>query len=438
MRNLSVGIPASDLVRGGRVSSGECWGASISTSGPGRRPNLAQRPSKDDIDLHFDSLHNLASGYGRLAGPRRKTVTLPALSAIGNGDEQLAIESNKLGDAKGKQRSADEDAAIPGHADGMPLKGLSSAQTDDRDSEVVFGWMSPSNPGLVRNKSKSSIKSESSRRSSNSLLATKRFFRKTGGILPDEEEEDEDRPSRNSTLERSLEDLPPLSPLSHHVSFQLDTELSSVPPFSPTLGLTGNLLGRKRSASRSSAISIASGSSTSTIRQLQHKQNEKEERILRLRRHDNIQNYLVRSRITLSLLASRSTSEPISARMHTMPRSQTLPLPSTFDNLEKPPVVSDSSAKPNLPSKPFLVSSIHPKSMEPSFSIDPSDLLVPPDARDTLLREERVLVGVWVERLVRRETGNTDTEQREWKLLFEWDVDFRALRSLGSNVGLLF
>ena len=71
--------------------------------------------------------------------------------------------------------------------------------------------------------------------------------------------------------------------------------------------------------------------------------------------------------------------------------------------------------------------------MEPSFSIDRSDLLVSPDNRENVLREDRVTVGIWVEKAYAY-SAETEKQEGDWKFLFEWGVSFKALESIGNDV----
>jgi hypothetical protein len=70
---------------------------------------------------------------------------------------------------------------------------------------------------------------------------------------------------------------------------------------------------------------------------------------------------------------------------------------------------------------------MHVKSMEPSFAIDSADILLPPHLRQAAMREQKLVIGIWAEQPFRN-------EQAQWALLFEWQVDLRALASLGSDV----
>ena len=386
----------------------------------------------------------------------------------GKGREISTPSGSAVNGRRASFGNAIEDAAAAANANN---------EEDGEGTDLVYSWMSTSSsmPTLTRSRSKGSVRSVSSRRSTSSgaRVFGKRLFQSGkhashgGHGAHSDEDGDPDRAPEEAgdgdedDLDREAGMVArPTSPAAHrtpHVSF-----------FHEGLGthqahLTASL-GRNRSASRGSILSIASGSSGSTIRQpalnlkQQHQQqddlrSEREERKLRQRRQEDSKHHLLRSRITLSLPAPESDSAVERPLAHQHPfkpplsRSRTISLPlspSASQPLSRGPPSSPAPTAPRQ-SRPFFVSPTHSKSMEPFFPIDPADLLVPPDIVGLFGREHRLLVGVWVEQAQplpgsQSGSGKRSVEHKEsdalggWRLMLEWDVDLRSLISLGTDV----
>ena len=388
-----------------------------------RRPKLPSRSSRDDIDLHLPP-----ALQRRNSARRTRALSNLAWSAQTNGEPTVngqATSSDK-GKAKGKARETiEEDAVQEEHDD-------AATQVPD-DSEVVFGWMSASNPTLTRSKSRSSVKSTSSRRSSSSF--GKRLLRHAGAAggrhnLRDSDEDDDDPDAKPNR--------PSLSPsTSHnHVSFQV----SDGPPAFPASLTVNSIVGRNRSASRGSVLSIASGSSSSTVRHIQSLHRplpQHDDRQIREKRRGLLRNHLVKSRLTLSLVQEDLVLPPPrpngTVSKPQLSRSRTISLP--LSPAHRATSNASAFAKGGQRSEPFLVTLPHGESMDPSFTVDQIDYRVDHERLARLQSCEGILLGIWVQP---KPTETTRAESEgvtpPWSLLAEVEVSFRDLVSLGSDV----
>ena len=389
------------------------------TSSGSRRPRAISRTSRDDIDLHLPP-----ALQRRNSARRKRALSNLAWSAESNGSPPVAVSS--LDKGKGKARQIVEEEALE------EVDEDRDAQDPD-ESEVVFGWMSASTPTLTRSKSRTSVKSTSSRRSSSSF--GKRLLRHAGAggtkhNLRDSDADEEDDPESRSSK-------PPLSPsISHaHVSFQL----SDAPPTFPASLSVNPLGGRNRSASRGSILSIASGSSGSTIRQnlMPSRPLPHDDRKIREKRRGLLRNHLVKSRITLSLpkedgpvsLPASTNGSPVKPILS---RSRTISLP--LSPAHQSSLKDSFSMKSQERTEPFLVSSEHASSMDPSFTVDAIDFRVSEERMARLQSYERTIVGLWVQNNATATSSDMRSSKSAWTLHSEVEVAFRDLISLGSDV----
>lgn len=467
MRNLS--IPASfapaaaslDLSSrpslGRNAYSSSFAGAVPPVAGPSstalhksERPSYIHRRSKDDLDLPISTLHKRHPARRKLTISNEGRNVFPVASSSDYAQNHDHRPSSPVGtrlDVKGKGRESDLASSrdtldiIQEGEGGEPsdVGGVDGLPPDD--SDLVFGWTSANKTSapLSRSRSKSSLKSSSSKRSLTSTVS-KRLFkqnrRRRSSLIgsdeddgSDESENDSPRRGHGTKYER------PQSPLSPHVSFRMAIEhgtsySSSVGP-APDLDIPAsiNAASRARSASRGSILSVASGSSASTIRASTFRHSERAERLLLLKRCEDVRSHLVRSRLTLSLPKMHITS-PIQEGKLSRPaitRTRTISLPLRGETSE--------STRPNemlqaASQLPFYVSAPHKRSMEPSFPLDFSSRASLGIATAAAVKQHKVLARIWVESEVTERSPDKET----WKLLFEWEVDLRRLISLGTDV----
>lgn len=435
-----------------------------------KRPQYGQRRSRDDLDLHIPTLHrkNTARRKRTISGGLTDSGSvIPSTSArpaaanevdneslrdvtVGSNERQKDAIHKAAIDTKGKGRARD----VP-HQQDTYLKSIQEAsisslpEEDPDDSEVVFAWTSASSkPGLQRSRSKSSIKSASSKRSISSTVSKHIFRHSLRGKGARNKHSDNEGESGSSGSEssggasprRGGNDGRASSPISHHVSFQM----SSDPPpalSSSFVGLAESekdvAIRRARSASRGSIFSVASGSSASTIRPPVSKQSEKEQRLLRQQRYENIRAHLVRSRLSLSVKCRKvgtadqaSTNQPqILSRL----RTHSLPLV-TEDASQR----QSSSQTSRGTETHIYLSRPHAKGMDPSFLLESSNVTCSTRTLDQARREHLIVARVWVEMppelVPTMRGGDAKTASNDWTLLIEWDLDLKKLVSLGTDV----
>lgn len=422
-------------------------GPSSAAGDRSERPLYGQRRSKDDLDLHLPTLHR------RSTARRKLTISNGAPSQSDGTSKQFdqpATTSARSLDVKGKGRennlasSREALDSIQESENALSSGNHVSAGPVLDESDLVFGWTSSSRSPtpMQRSKSKSSLKSSSSKRSISSSVS-KRLFkhsrrRRRSLIGADDEEDTESDSSGDESPRRGAHSKSerPVSPMSHHVSFQMSsTQMHSLSP--SLVGTEGDLHAgaaarRARSASRGSILSIASGSSASTIRPVATmRHSEKEERFLRLKRYQDVRSHLVRSRLVLSIpqidgdlsVAQKSSARPLITRTRTI----SLPIRGTPD---KNMATSPSSGYSQTP---FYVSEPHKKSMEPAFPLDFSVTASQSPSVNAARRSHRLVARIWIEENPSARPDKAGDTQH-WKLLLEWEVDLRRLISLGTDV----
>lgn len=469
MRNLTIPVAFGSSSTSSRIFTGpthtlgtynaaygDTWSSLAGTSSPGldrsASPTKTVRRSKDDLDLQRPAFQRTYPSRRKLTVSHGAGASLPSQGSIASGlDHRPSFPPSGRLDVKGKGKESglassndaldvirEGDGAVT--IDGTGLEGL---ETDE--SDLIFGWTSANRlpAPLVRSKSKSSLKSSSSRRSISSSVS-KRLFkqdkRHRNSLNGSDEDEDSDTSENDSTRKASSSRYErPQSPLSPHVSFRMASQHD--PTF--TAGLSQHVEGdlpasisaaarRARSASRGSILSVASGSSASTIRASGlTRHSEKEERFLRLKRYEDVRSHLVRSRLTLSLLQEQgSTAATLSGTPRPpITRTRTISLPIRGESAE---ANARSGPAGHMGSATFYISEPHKRSMEPSFPLDFS-------ARATMLggtaapcHIHTLIARIWVQ--TDPESVETGSDDSDWKLLLEWEVDLRKLISLGTDV----
>lgn len=469
VRNLSIpasfadGTASSSILPRpafGRAAYSSSHAASSSTSGARlsfSRPadtseqsrSYTQQRSKDDLDLHIPTLNRRRLARRKLTVSNGTATRAHAPNDTVDSDQPLIRHT----DVKGKGResnlaSSHETLNSIQESEGSdPKSDQAAGVLDEDDSDLVFGWTSSSRTAvpLQRSRSKSSLKSSSSKRSI-SATVSKRLFkqnrRRRSSLIGSDDDEDGDsdlsegdnaRKGTTSKHER------PVSPMSPRVSFQMASSRDHT--FSPAHSsktqdhLENGATSRARSASKGSILSVASGSSASTIRaSAAFKHSEKEERFLRIKRYEDIRAHLVRSRLTLSVSENPDDSFNSSKPSLRPPitRTRTISLPLRGNHEED---VARQVTTGNAKQAPFYISQPHKKSMEPAFPLDFSsrDSLSLPSTMANASNSHRVTAQIWIEPDISASKEQID-ENAKWRLLLEWDVDLRKLISLGTDV----
>lgn len=466
MRNLS--IPASFAASStpldlssrptlGRSAYSSSFAASIPpVAGPSsialhksERPSYIQCRSKDDLDLPTSTLHKRHPARRKLTISNEGRNIFPVASSSDyahDHDHRPSSPAARL-DVKGKGRESDLassrdslDIIQEGEGGEPPDIGDVDALPPD-DSDLVFGWTSANKTPapLSRSRSKSSLKSSSSKRSLTSTVS-KRLFkqnrrRRSSLIGSDEDDESDESGTDSPRKGQGTRHERPQSPLSPHVSFRMATEHGT--SYSSSVGPAADLdtpasisaASRARSASRGSILSVASGSSASTIRASTFRHSERAERLLLLKRCEDVRSHLVRSRLTLSLPKTH-TASPFDEGKLSRPaitRTRTISLPlrgETSESTRRNEMLQTASQVP------FYVSAPHKRSMEPAFPLEFSSRGSLGLADAAAVKQHKVLARIWVEPEVTEPSPDKET----WKLLLEWEVDLRKLISLGTDV----
>lgn len=407
------------------------------------RPPYLQRRSKDDLDLPVASSQRHST-----LGRRKNTVSRvrdlsASLEELPNASDHLPLPSpvEVKHDVKGKGREGAAEGMLSNGSEG-PSEMLARSRLQDpvaiailEDTDLVYGWTAaePRSDTLQRSRSKSSLKSQSSKRSIAGV--SKRLFqhnrRRKGAPAGSDDEElddtsDSDHARRPSTSREHSSNMS-----GQHVSFQMSTDGWTT----QGLGLGSTVEGqlesakrRARSASRSSILSVASGSSTSTIRAPPPKPSEKEERYLCQKRYEGIRSHLVRSRLVLALPYDSADHPGSTIKRPQLSRTRTISLPLGNQTALSLDLVQSGSIDRNVPYKTLYISPPHKKSMEPAFPLDVSHT-------GPACRRHRFIAQVWVENAESQSAKEASKPpQTSWKLLLEWEVDLRKLVSLGTDV----
>ncbi|KAK9899588.1 hypothetical protein P389DRAFT_191908 [Cystobasidium minutum MCA 4210] len=475
VRNLSIPASFADIPSSGPASSRPAFARSAyslpyadsaspvagpsttNTAHKSERPSYIQRRSKDDLDLHIPSLHR------RVPARRKLTISnlgdsslLSAGSIINNAQDQRQRPSSSGGssvDVKGKGKAREPDLTSSRDTlniiqESEPIDASTIDNTIDGlpqdDSDVIFGWTSTakSDTPLVRSRSKSSLKSSTSKRSISSSVS-KRLFkhnrRRRSSLIGSDEDEDSDESERdNARKGTSSRYERPHSPLAPHVSFQIAMDNNASYTTSLNAANDADLpasiraANRARSASRGSILSVASGSSASTIRASTLRHSERAERLLRLKRYEDVRSHLLRSRLTLSMPRTQQIGAVDDTEKLIRPgitRTRTISLPLRGEGAQAKSQGRESFGAASA--SPFYISGPHKKSMEPSFPIDLSLESSAPLNASAASAQHTVLAGIWVE--MDASAPDTPEKDKVWRLLTEWEVDLRKLISLGTD-----